>query len=337
MMGSRNRGIVLAAVLMTAAGTAVADPSSADRENARTYMADGRAKRTAGDLKSALRAFQAADAIMNVPTTAIEVAKTESMLGMLIEAHEKALEAAKSAPKPGEPPPFADARVAAQQLADEIEPRIPSIRLSMPSTDGVAVTLDDVTLPAAAIGMPRKLDPGTHVIVAKLGTNQRRVTVQVQERETKDVPIDWSEAATQPTTNTTTTTTSTSTPTTTTTTSTSTPLPDRRTGPPWVVIGGVTLGVGAVGIVVGAITGAMSLSQTSTLKAQCSNNVCPPSQGDALNSARALAVVSDVGVIAGAALAALGVTFLVVGATSHRSSTVGVRVGPSSIVLGGTF
>src|SRR5262249_27770672 len=74
----RAAGFLTAAALVTGAAWA-AEPSAVDRESARAYMAEGRQKRDAGDLKAALRAFQAADAVMHVPTTGFEVAKTEAL------------------------------------------------------------------------------------------------------------------------------------------------------------------------------------------------------------------------------------------------------------------
>ena len=47
-----------------------ADPSAADKETARALMNEGRTDRDKGDLKAAVKAFAAADALMHVPTTA---------------------------------------------------------------------------------------------------------------------------------------------------------------------------------------------------------------------------------------------------------------------------
>jgi len=326
-------------LMLLAPAVASADAGATDRDNARTYMSDGRTKREAGDLRGALRAFQAADALMHVPTTAFEVAKTEAELSMLIEAREDALQIARSQAKPGEPPPFAEARTSAQKLADDVEPRIPSIRLALKNGDGATVLIDDVALPPVAIGLPRRLDPGTHLVVAKLGSLERRITVQVLEREAKEVPIDLSEALT------TTPTTTTTIPTTTVQTTTTTPerLPTSTSRGPWMAVGATTLAVGVGGLVVGAITGGLSLSQTSTIKSQCQpSGACPPTLSDgtvtqtALGNARTMAIVSDVGFIAGGVVAALG-TVLVIVASSKKPHAMAVRLGPGSFELSGQF
>jgi hypothetical protein len=104
--------------------------------------------------------------------------------------------------------------------------------------------------------------------------------------------------------------------------------------------------VGGVGLALGAVTGSMSLAQTSTIKASCdgTTGVCSPTLKDgtstqtAINNARTLATVSDVGLIAGGVIAAAGLVFIVVAATSKSSSTSAeLRVGPGSIMLGGRF
>ena len=95
-------------------------------------------------LQAALKAFRAADSIMHVPTTAIEVAKTEALAGLLLEARDHALTLARSKAQPGEPGPFADARTAAQQLANELDVRIPSVRFTLTGAkeDGCVLVME---------------------------------------------------------------------------------------------------------------------------------------------------------------------------------------------------
>ncbi len=329
------RHAAAAIVLFFAVSASATEPSPADRESARAYMTEGRQKRDASDFKAALRAFQAADAIMHVPTTAFEVAKTESMMNMLVEARDEALRIARIPQAPGEPAPFAEARAAAQKLADDLESRVPSIRVTLKSgPESATVTIDDVVLPAIAVGLPRKLDPGTHVIVAKAGAIERRVSVQVLEREAKEVPIDLAEVAVKP---------AVVTPVITTTTTTSTTSSDARPSRsgPWMTVGIATLAAGVIGIGVGSVTGVMSLSETSTIKNQCNGNACPSSQTNALSDARTLAMISDIGFIAGGVLAALGVTFIVIGATKivhgERGRGPGEHVRDGHVLIYGSF
>jgi hypothetical protein len=330
----------LVLALLLSSGVALAEPTAADKETARTLMTEARQKRDANDLKAALRAFQAADAIMHVPTTAFEVAKTESMLGLLVEARDLALTTARVPVKPGEPAPFAEARTSAQKLADELEGRIPSIRVVVKNAENASVTIDGETLPSVAIGLPRRLDPGSHAVIAKAGSNERRINVQVLEREAKEVPIDFGEpqqTVTNPVTTNNATTTNTNT---TTTTNTSAGGDTSSHKSPWLAVGVTGLALGGVGLAVGAVTGTMSLTQTSDIKKnQCGGTTsCPPSAQPAIDTANTLAMVSNITFIAGGVVAAAGLVFIVVAATSKSpKASAELRLGPGSLFLSGRF
>ncbi|HEY1959661.1 MAG TPA: hypothetical protein VGH28_28825 [Polyangiaceae bacterium] len=327
MDSDRFRRVLVAALLLP--GLAWAEPSAADRESARTYMAEGRKKRDENDLKAALRAFAAADAIMHVPTTGLEVAKTEVMLGQLVEARDEALRVSRSSPQPGEPAPFAEARATAQKMGDDLEARIPSIRVLLKNAPpGTTVTIDGATMPSVAVGLGRKLDPGNHVVVAAAGATERSINVQVLEREQKDVPIDLgAPAVVQAPVN--------SEPTQPAPVTVIEPPPSPHK--PWTAVGITTLALGGAGLALGAITGAMSISQTNEVKPQCTGTVCPSSLQGKINSAETLATVSDIGFIAGGVLAAVGVVFVIIGATHGSQSHVALGAGPGSVMLSGSF
>ena len=111
MTGSRPllRTAVLLALLLGCA-VAQAQPSAAQKETARGLMAEGRELRDKGDLPSALTRFNAADALMGVPTTGFEVAATQAQLGKLVEARETLQRVLAIAVSPDDPEPFPEAR-----------------------------------------------------------------------------------------------------------------------------------------------------------------------------------------------------------------------------------
>src|SRR5438067_1428679 len=117
----------VSALILGTTPTALAEPSLSDKETARSLMDDGDAKRDKGDFKSALKSYEAADAIMHVPTTGLEVARAQAQLGLLLEARETLGRVIRLPPKPGEPPPFVAARKTAESLSAEIAARIPSV------------------------------------------------------------------------------------------------------------------------------------------------------------------------------------------------------------------
>ena len=69
-------------------------PSQEDRARANALMDDGDAKVASGDLAGALTSYETAHAIMRVPSTGIEVAKTLDKLGKLLPALAAAREVA---------------------------------------------------------------------------------------------------------------------------------------------------------------------------------------------------------------------------------------------------
>src|SRR5438477_66675 len=129
MVSERLLGPALALGLLVLNGTVQAQPSAAQRETARELMGEARRLRERGDLEGALGRFRAADAIMNVPTTALEVAATQAELGKLIDAREGLLRmlvthpAARNPPKAGTTPSGS-----ARAFADPGDPHVRSAR-----------------------------------------------------------------------------------------------------------------------------------------------------------------------------------------------------------------
>jgi hypothetical protein len=81
---------------------------------------------------------------------------------------------------------------------------------------------------------------------------------------------------------------------------------------------------------VGAITGVMSLSQTSELKDKCPDNQCPADVADDHDRAKTLATVSDIGFAVGAIGIGVGVVALLTGSSSGSTEkpAAGFRVAP---------
>ena len=200
MMKPRSlTGLVVAFVLF--AGAAHGEPSAADKETARSLLIRGRSKLDAKDYDGALKDLKGAHAIMNVPTTGVSLAKAFAAVGQLIEARDTALAVARSTAEKGESPAFADARVEAAEIASRIAPRIPSVTLTVsgPETALVQAKLDDVALPSATLGLPRKVNPGRHVVVVSAaGFTSRTVAIDVKEQSSLDVPIALERSASTP-------------------------------------------------------------------------------------------------------------------------------------------
>ncbi|WP_156338644.1 hypothetical protein [Chondromyces crocatus] len=173
-------------------GAQAAEPTASDKERARSLLLDGRAKLEAGDAQAAVKAFEAAHAIMGVPTTGLDLARGLAALGRLIEARAVALEVTKKPPVAKEPAAFTHARGEAASFAEALAGRIPSlvIEVSGPRTGDVSVTVDGGAVPAQALGLSWKVDPGEHTVEAKAaGFERASRSVAVKEGETLVVAL----------------------------------------------------------------------------------------------------------------------------------------------------
>lgn len=304
----RTLGIVVMLSISSVAH-AQQQPSAADKETARSLMTQGEAQRGRNELKLALQSFQAADEIMKVPSTGLEVARTHLALGNLLEAREAALGVTRLPSAPNEPPPFIEARTKAQALSDDLEQRIPSLQITLknvPEGSLPTVTVDGAAIPAAALGLPRKLNPGHHVIAANAGASAGHVDVEVHERESKPVLVELAALAV----------------------AVVAPPPSVEPSPQKShTLTYVAFGVGAAGLVVGSITGLLSISKTSGLKDQCPNSKCPAATYDSQafqddkSSAQSTGTISTVGFIMGGAGVAVGVTSLFLGGKASSSTS----------------
>ncbi len=107
-------------------------------------------------------------------------------------------------------------------------------------------------------------------------------------------------------------------------------------------IAGWTLGgVGLATLGVGGVFGGLALSRKSTVEEVCTNDatpLCPPEGIDAAEQGSTFAAVSTGLFVVGGVVTAVGVTLLVVDATSPGAAErVGVRLGPGWVGIDGTF
>jgi hypothetical protein len=310
---------------------AAAAPTATERETARGLMAEGRAARARGDLNAAMKAFAGADAVMHVPTTGFELAKAQAAAGLLVEARDTALRAARIEAAPGEPGPFRQARQGAIALETELGARIPSIRVSVknipPEGAPLKVEVDDIQTPEELIEQPIRVNPGLHTVVAWAGTVKVQREVEVAEKESRDVSIelppqekqdtakekpsgtttlrDEKEATDQPGT-------------------ADRPAGGSRGSPVLTIAGFSVAGAGALA---GLATGIASMSKTSGVKSSgvCQNGgtLCNPSEDGDIRSARTLATASDVSFVLAGAGGVVGVIglFAVGGSPSPSPQT----------------
>jgi hypothetical protein len=180
-----------------------------------------------------------------------------------------------------------DRRPIAEERARALLPRIPYLKMqpSAHAPSGVRVRIDGVELGEGSFGLALPMDPGAHdlVLIPPEGGAGQQSTFALREGEHRDLPIQLSgaRASSGPAP-------ADETP------GASTPSTADGSQQKWAYVAG---GVGAAGVVVGAVTGIITLNKKSTANANCSDDrhVCNRAGVDANESGKTFGTLSAVG------------------------------------------
>jgi hypothetical protein len=265
-----------------------------DRRRARDLMDLGDEKMAKGDVEGALVAYYAADKIVRVPTSGIEVGRAQLALGLWVEARDTWVRVALYPKKAGEPKPFTQARQAAERLAMELGPRIPTliVLLDRPAPKGLAVWLDDRLLSSEELGVALLVNPGKHQLrTSAPGYTPTAVDVELAEGAERRATL----------------------------TFTAKPPPSRakknaRPPEPWLsarpghspALMWTGFSVALSGTVVGAATGIWAIERAALAQEQCTGTACPESAARDIEQARLAGTVSTIAFVLGGAGLVLG-------------------------------
>lgn len=325
-MGSKAYAVILAAMLVgVAVPVQAGEPTAVQKDTARNLMQDGRDLRDAKDFKGALQRFRAADEIMHVPPTGFEVASAQAELGLLVEARDTIARVLNIPATPREPAQYKQARENARTLDDALVPRIPMVTVTVKGGSNATLTLDDVEVPAALVGLPVRVNPGHHTIGARTAGARGTASVDVAEGEKKSVTIELfgkpADEAPPPVV---------------------APTPAAELPPPSGSYAPaiVAFGVAGAGLVVGGITGGLTLGKQSDLARSCPNRTCGPGNYGDIDTANMLATISTVSFVAAGASAAAGLVLFFVGKPASRTpaaARVTPWIGVASAGVSGIF
>jgi hypothetical protein len=154
--------LLLLAVLCGAPATTRAE-NPADVAQARELFTEGSRFAEAGNWAAASERYARSLALKRAAITLYSLGISQKNTGKLVEALVN-LRAFLSEPSvPATQPYEAPARAAIA----EIEPRIGRVRIDVvpPGVPGAVITIDGVSVPPAAYGMDRPIDPGDHLLV----------------------------------------------------------------------------------------------------------------------------------------------------------------------------
>ncbi len=280
-------GLLCAVLLTSPAG---AEPNEADRATARSLALEGHAALQSKDYKTAADRFGRADTLVHAPTLVVDWARSLQGLGRFVEAHEKYEQVLREGVTSSSPKSWTRALEDAKKELDALKPRLGWVIVVLKEPTEASVTIDDVVVPAAALGVKRAADPGFPEVKATAPGYEpfkQTVTVGPGEEKTLEVAmIKAPEVAAAPV----------------------APSNDVYRGRPSQsrrIASFVVLGVGGAGLLAGGITGAMALKKRADLRSECVDSVCRSS------SAKKISTYHTYGTISAATL---GVGVLGVGA-----------------------
>jgi hypothetical protein len=318
MLSHMRAALILfaATALITTVAAAAPPPDDATMITARTIAKEGLDLYDGGKYQEALGRFMQADALVHAPTMLLMAARSLDKLGRLVEAAEKYAAASQMVIDEGASDAFRAAVVNAGTERAALVVRIPSVVIIVAAPVGAtpALKIDGVAISTTAAGQKKLVDPGAHSIEASASGVVATASVTLKEGESQSVELSLVPAGSP--------------------SSPSSPSSPLRT------VGWVAIGVGAAGVVLGAVTGGLALERNSQLAQLCGADGFCPAGTKAVEGYSTLQGLAGAGLIAGGLVLAGGAV-LVLAAPKPAPAAAGVRwspwIGPGSAGLRGTF
>lgn len=312
-----KRFLSFLAALCFVSGVARAEPSDADRATARSLAREGFEAQQRAHYAVAADRFSRADALVHAPTLLLGLARADVGLGKLVAAHEAYEQILREPLLPQAPAAFGKAVEDAKRELATLTPRLAWVTIHVGGTTSSNVTIDEVPVPVAALGIRRPCDPGSHVIKASAqGFAAAEQTFVVAEGGEQSVTLSMDPLPSDA------------------------PLPVATAAEPGAgtplrtELALVSFGIGAAGLITGSVAGILVLTKHSSLSGECAHG-CPGSDSSQLYTYRTLANLSTAAMIVAGVGAAAGVTLLLTGDSNGKP--VSAYVGPTSAGVMGTF
>ncbi len=291
---------VLAPVLFAAlmAGSSVALADEADK-----LFDQGLAAYKEGKPEVALDSYRSAWKLRKTQDLATAMAQVEIVLGKHRDAAEHLSYALRYFPVSGKK----ELRERLEAAFAESKAKVTLVRLLVAGgAEAFALSVDGVAVDTSVTGSELFLAPGTRTIEANAkGYQPARQKVEAKEGLAIDVTL--------------------------------TLLPAEQPAERSMVPPGIAFGVGGAGLLVGAVTGAISLAKFGDVTKACSaDRVCPDTLRAEADTGKALGHVATVGFVLAGVGAAAGVTLLFVPVTKSPARA-GLVLGPGFVGMKGAF
>jgi hypothetical protein len=331
MTARATRFFFASLVILGAPALARADDAQ-DIAAARTFGTEGVILADAGKCAEAIPKLERAEKLHHAPTTAERLGECLVDTGKVLAGTEL-LKKLLREPLPNKaPPPFVAAVSRAQKVLDRAMPRIATMHIAVvaPAGTKASVTLDGEPVSDALVDADFPADPGTHAVKAtapgfvtatasvKLGDGEKaRVELKLVADPNAKVVVAPPPPPTNPVTK---------------------EEPPQTDGmSPLRITSFALVGVGVIGVGVGAVTGIIAAGRKSDLDASCPNKTCVQGSTaeDDLSGAKTLGNVSTISFIAGGVLLAAGGALFFLSAPSRTGITP--AIGPGYAGLRGSF
>jgi len=333
-MRPRTALLVMATVLLCGNASAQ-EVDAASRAAARQLALDGIDALGKGDYPKADGDLERAYSVLKVPSIGLWSARSLAKLGRFVAASERYREVIQLPLPSISIEVHRAAQADAQAELTALLPRLGHLAIVVPPALDATVTVDGRAVPAAILGTELPVDPGARHIELRSGSRVAERDLVVHEGETLRTElalppnIDVSSPPSAPTTPVA-------------VAPAPAPAPFAAPAPAhqrraWRTATWVTLGVGAAGIVFGAVTGGVAANENSTLNTVCFNNVCPSSSSASVSTYRTNRDLSIAGFWAGGGVLAIGGALLLVAPRDHNDASVSAWIGPHGLGLVGAF
>ncbi|MFO0758357.1 MAG: hypothetical protein U0359_17835 [Byssovorax sp.] len=281
---------------------------------ARALFQEAVALSAANNCSAALTKYRQVAKVKLTPQVSFNIAECEERLGKLVSALGNYRIAASQA---ASDPKAKDVAVRVAERIEDLEARIPKLTVKRgKGADTALIELDGSELGAAKLSSDIPLDPGAHVIVAKMHDKEYlHETIKLAEKETKTYEVKLNLAPVVVTQDVI--------PPPTATIEQPPPPPPKKSRLPGVIVLG---GGGALAVTGIALIGA-GMGKVGELNTACGGDKsCPPSAKTIADSGRTLTGAGEVLMFSGIAAAAVGTYLFIASGTPSKPAKTGSAV-----------
>jgi hypothetical protein len=312
---TRNLGFwSMLTVSLLWAGPVLADPSAEDRATARSLAGEGYQALQTKDYSTAVDRFSRADALVHAPTLMIDWARSLVGLGKLVEAQERYEQIIREGVDAKAPKSWQHALIDATSEVAELKPRLAWVTITVNGTGDARVTIDGTAVPPAAVGVRRAVNPGQRMLrVTAPGFLSQEKSLNLADggEGTADFNLQPDpDAAAKPE-----------------------PLPTQAVPVEQQAhdhtLSYVAFGVGAAGLVVGGVSGALFLGKRSELSKACNpNGDCRSNEKSDLSSYHTFGTISGIGLGVGVAGVGAGIALWLINRDTTPAPAQGLLIRP---------